>query len=85
MNPRHTHDILCAILSTLKETKQKGRGMRANEYKVMREAVESGVRFGVRRAYKHTDKEEPTVEQQEYMVEEILNSICEWFTFESQE
>ena len=59
--------------------------MRANEYKVMREAVETGVRFGVRRAYKHTDKEEPSVEQQEYMVEEILNSICEWFTFGDQE
>lgn len=55
--------------------------MKANEYKVMREAVEAGVRFGVRRAYKHSDREEPTESQQEYIAEEVLNSICEWFTF----
>lgn len=56
--------------------------MKANEYKVMREAVESGIKFGVRRAYKHTDQEPPTEAQQEYIIEEIMNSICEWFTFQ---
>lgn len=56
--------------------------MKANEYKVMREAVEIGVRFGVNRAYKHSDADPPTELQQEYMVEEIMNSICEWFNFQ---
>lgn len=56
--------------------------MKANEYKVMREAVEAGVRYGVRRAYKHYDTDPPTEAQQEYIMEEVLNSICEWFTFE---
>lgn len=55
--------------------------MRAREYDVLYQAVETGVTSGVRRAYKHTDQEWPTDSQQAAIVEGVMNSICEWFVF----
>lgn len=57
--------------------------MRAREYDVLYQAVETGVASGVRRAYKHTDTEWPTDSQQAAIVEGVMNSICEWFEFEN--
>lgn len=56
--------------------------MRAKEYDLMFMAVEQGVTSGVRRAYKHTDQEWPSEAQQAAIVDGVMNSICEWFTFE---
>lgn len=56
--------------------------MRAKEYLVMTEAVNSGVRFGVRRAFKHIENApEITERQMDTIADEIMNSICEWFEF----
>lgn len=55
--------------------------MRAKEYQLIDQCVETGVRYGYHRAYKHTDT--PTEEQ---MVQTIQNAvmaeICEWFDFD---
>lgn len=56
--------------------------MRAREYNLIVQAVEEGVRFGVRRAYKHTDGTPPDENQMSYIADEIVNSICNWFTFD---
>ena len=55
--------------------------MKAKEYVVLQMAVESGVKYGVRRAYKHTDATEPTDSQVEEIIMQVMNSICEWFDF----
>jgi hypothetical protein len=58
--------------------------MRANEYVVMSECIEVGVRYGVRRAFKHT--EEPSEMDIEREVEAaVMNAICEKFVFEPNE
>jgi hypothetical protein len=49
-------------------------------YDVMVRAVEEGAAHGVRRAYKHTSNPSPEAIE-ESVVEEVLNSICEWFEF----
>lgn len=56
--------------------------MKANEYKLIRQAVEEGIAFGVRRAYKHVDTYPPNAIQMDTIAEEAINSICEWFVFE---
>jgi hypothetical protein len=56
--------------------------MRAKEYRVMMEAVETGVRFGVRRAFKHVENAPEVSEtQMDTIANEVINSICEWFVF----
>lgn len=56
--------------------------MRAKEYLVMSEAVLSGVRFGVRRAFKHSENAPQLTETQiDVLADEVMNSICEWFEF----
>ena len=57
--------------------------MRAKEYDVLFMAVEQGVASGVRRAYKHTDSEWPTDDQQAAIVNGVMDAICEWFDFEN--
>ena len=56
--------------------------MKANEFVIMSECVEVGARAGVNRAFKHTD--EPSMEHIIREVEsEVMNAICEKFTFET--
>jgi hypothetical protein len=56
--------------------------MRAKEYLVMTEAVNAGVRFGIRRAFKHVENApEVTESQMDAIANEVMNSICEWFEF----
>lgn len=55
--------------------------MEPNTYKLIEMCVESGVAYGLTRAYKHNDK--PTAEQIEEKIRQaIMNEICEWFEFE---
>jgi hypothetical protein len=56
--------------------------VRAKEYDVLFHAVEQGVTSGVRRAYKHSDKEWPTDSQIAAIADGVMNSICEWFVFD---
>lgn len=55
--------------------------MKANEYALMTHAVEVGLKFGVRRAYKYVEGTPPTDEQIGTITNEVMNSICEWFIF----
>jgi|LakMenEpi03Aug12_release.lakeMendotaPanAssembly.Ray.scaffolds.fasta_scaffold530914_3 hypothetical protein len=54
--------------------------MFANEYKVLSDCIERGLRLGFNRANKH---EECTNEEQLFIHQEnaIMNEICEYFTF----
>lgn len=59
--------------------------MRADEYKVLLQCVESGARIGIRRFLKHSDidiREELVQQLQNTVVDEVINVICEWFSFE---
>lgn len=58
--------------------------MKVDEYRVMAECVEEGARYGVFRAFKHTD--EPSIEKIVSEVEAaVMNAICEKFKFEATE
>ena len=55
--------------------------MQVRTYEVLQRAIEQGIRCGIRRAYKHTDK--PTEEAViEHLEVEIMNAITGvfWFT-----
>ena len=55
--------------------------MKPNIYRIIQEAVESGVALGYNRAYKHSDS--PTEEQIKLKIyDAVMNEICEWFTFD---
>jgi len=62
------------------KTKVKG-SVRIDAYEVIVSAVESGVKYGINRAHKHTDK--PSCEQIECEVTQaVLNSLCEVLVFD---
>ena len=53
-------------------------GLRVKVYPVLADAVEAGVAYGLRRAYKHTDT--PDHEAMiETITREVLNEICDRF------
>ncbi len=55
--------------------------MKPNFRKVLETAVEEGASYGYRRAFKHV--ENPTEGAIiDSIVEQVMNSIDEWFTFE---
>jgi hypothetical protein len=55
--------------------------MKPNFHKVLETAVEQGASYGYRRAFKHV--ENPTEGAIiDSIVEQVMNSIDEWFTFE---
>jgi len=56
--------------------------MKAKEYELMCHAIELGIKSGIRRAYKHSDQTPPDEIQQDYIITETMNSICEWFDFD---
>lgn len=65
------------------ETMSIGGEIKVNAYAVMQECVESGIRYGWRRAHKHTDN--PTEEQVQDSIEaEVMNAILEKFHFHSE-
>ena len=57
--------------------------MRANDYKVLEQAIDEGVDWGFVRAYKHN--EAPSEAQvREAVKGAVMASIGEWFTFDHQ-
>lgn len=59
--------------------------MRANDYKILVQAVEDGVARGISRYYKYRDDypgEETCLAMAQTVADGVLNSICEWFHFE---
>ena len=58
--------------------------MKVRTYSVLEMAVDQGVRSGVRRAFKHSDQEPPTESQMDTIANELMTSICEWFTFDDE-
>ena len=65
-------------MSQMKRPVQCGINVRA--YPVLCRAVEEGVRYGWRRAHKHTSTPDVnTVEQ--HIVDGVLGEICEYFDF----
>ena len=55
--------------------------MKPDTYKLIEMCVESGVAYGLTRAYKHNDT--PTPEQiQEKIRDAVMVEICEWFKFD---
>ena len=53
-------------------------------YKILDEAIEQGIEWGWARAHKHEDApDEGRIK--EHMHEQILNQICEYFTFGEDE
>jgi len=58
--------------------------MKPNTYNILRNAIEQGIAYGVRRAHKHTDTpNEATLEHEIDMA--VWNEIHEYFTFETPE
>lgn len=60
--------------------------MIVDEFKVLNEAVERGVGYGIRRAFKYwngtTMSEEQLRDHQDRIVDAVVNEICEWFEFQ---
>lgn len=56
---------------------------RADDYLVMREAVERGAGYGWRRAFKHTDTPSEDIAV-ETIATAVMNEICEWFRFDEE-
>lgn len=57
--------------------------MKAKEYNLIVQCVESGVRLGWNRAHKH--EEHPESESiQQAIQNAVMNEICEWFDFDGE-
>jgi hypothetical protein len=58
--------------------------MRPKFRKVLETAIEDGVKYGYRRSFKHV--ENPTEGAIiDSIVEQVMNSLDDWFTFEDEE
>ena len=55
--------------------------MKAKEYNLITQCVETGVMLGWNRAHKHTDTPDPDTIRNA-IEQAVLNEICEWFDFE---
>jgi len=55
--------------------------MKAKEYNLISQCVETGVMVGWNRAHMHTDQPEDH-HVREQIERAVLNEICEWFDFE---
>lgn len=56
-------------------------GMKVRAYPLLVRAVEEGVEYGWRRAFKHTDTPEPDAIKDQIMTA-VTNAICEYFDFD---
>jgi hypothetical protein len=55
--------------------------MRVNTYNLLSQCVEDGIASGLMHAHKHV--EHPPEEMvREHLERDIMNAICEWFTFD---
>lgn len=63
--------------------------MRPKLYRLVSEAIDEGVAFGVRRFFKHRDLEHLSDAHREELAEdiaaEVMNALCERFDFPSDE
>ncbi len=57
--------------------------MKAKEYNLIAQCVETGVMVGINRAYKHTDEPKDDF-LREQIERAVMNEICEWFDFEDR-
>ena len=55
--------------------------MKAKDYAVLRDCVENGVGYGVRRAHKHVEHPDKDV-MADIIEGEVMNEICQYFDFE---
>jgi hypothetical protein len=55
--------------------------MKAKEYNLIAQCVETGVMLGWNRAHKHTDTPDPDTIRSA-IEHAVLNEICEWFDFD---
>jgi hypothetical protein len=55
--------------------------MKAKEYNLIAQCVETGVMLGWNRAHKHDATPEPEAIR-DAIEQAVLNEICEWFDFE---
>jgi len=70
---------------TARKPRVRGGAMVARAYPVLEDAVESGVAYGLRRAYKHEDAGPSETELDRvapFVVEAVVNDVCERFDFE---
>ena len=52
--------------------------LKPKTYRILTEAVESGVQYGYHRAYKHTDNPDPE-QMKDTIITAVMNEIFEWF------
>ena len=58
--------------------------MKPKTYKILVEAVETGTRIGYNRTHKYTDN--PSEEEMIRVISDnVINEICEWFSFSEEE
>ena len=57
------------------------KAMKAKEYNLLAQCVETGVMLGWNRSRKHTDDPDPQ-HIREQIEQAVMNEICEWFDFE---
>jgi hypothetical protein len=55
--------------------------MKANEYNLITQCVETGVMLGWKRAHKYAITPDPEAIR-DAIEQAVLNEICEWFDFE---
>ena len=55
--------------------------MKAKEYNLITQCVETGVMLGWNRAHKHEENPEPQYIRDQ-IESAVLNEICQWFDFE---
>ena len=55
--------------------------MKINEYKVLYEAIDTGITLGLGSAFNHTDTPSRNLLRSS-LEREIMNAICEWFEFD---
>lgn len=55
--------------------------MKVREWRVLSEAVERGVQYGVHRAYKHSEGSPPSESQIDTIIHNVMNEITEYFWF----
>jgi hypothetical protein len=58
-----------------------GENMKAKEYNLITQCVETGVMLGWNRAHKHAGTPDPEAIR-DAIEQAVLNEICEWFDFE---
>jgi len=58
-------------------------GMNVRAYPVLCRAVEEGVAYGWRRAYKHLDTPDEHVIK-DHIITAVLNEVCEYFSFDGE-